>query len=321
MGIRRRDVLRGGGAALPAVACGCLDGGSASERHSVSVGSKGFVENEILGELIVATVEATGGEPSRDRWQSTDTRGVLEPLFDGEIDAYWEYTGTLYAYQVAPDLPGDVHSKIADAASKSRTELSEAVAAALEESSVAALTPAEVDNTYRFVARREWAEEAGVRSLSELATHINDEASLRFSSTREFTMRSDAMANVVERYGIEADATREVETVPVDAFAERYDPIERGDVDVCIGYATDPQPEMFDLVTLADDLDIFPAYTPVPLVRRDTLEKIPPLESSLDALGETLESTAELRELVRRVVEDGSSPERVAADHLEAVGH
>ncbi len=323
MSLTRREVMSRasmGVAATTLTALGGCIGSAGDDRRIVSVGSKRFTENELLGELLVAALESDEIEPTRAQWRVPDTQAVMAPLFDGELDVYWEYTGTLYSTHVAPDLPGDTHSKIAEAAAKSNEELYADVTAALESEPAVGLSPAPVDNTYRFVAREAWVAETGVETLSDLAAAINDEVGFSFAATREFTTRTDTLGNFFERYDVDTEAAGAIEAVAVEAFDERYEPIERGEADVCIGYETDPQPETLELRTLTDELDIFPAYAPLPLVSESLLSDRPELRDSLDTLGETIESTEEMRALVGRVVDGNESAEGVAAAHLEASG-
>ncbi|MBA2631283.1 MAG: glycine/betaine ABC transporter substrate-binding protein, partial [Thermoleophilaceae bacterium] len=69
------------------------DGGGALEGASVTVGSKEFTEQLILGQITVLALENAGAEV-KDETGLAGSVAAREALEAGEIDMYWEYTGT-----------------------------------------------------------------------------------------------------------------------------------------------------------------------------------------------------------------------------------
>src|SRR5690606_11639803 len=61
-----------------------------------TVGSKEFTEGIILGEVIARTLRSSGVDVAIQR-ELGGTRLVWNALLAGNIDAYAEYTGTLFA--------------------------------------------------------------------------------------------------------------------------------------------------------------------------------------------------------------------------------
>jgi osmoprotectant transport system substrate-binding protein len=59
----------------------------------ITVGSKEFTEQLILGQIAIQALEAAGATVT-DRTGLAGTDATREALESGEIDAYWEYTGT-----------------------------------------------------------------------------------------------------------------------------------------------------------------------------------------------------------------------------------
>nr|MBA2781753.1 glycine/betaine ABC transporter substrate-binding protein [Rubrobacteraceae bacterium] len=86
-------------AVLAFVAAGCGGGGgSASEAADLSgaeltVGSKEFTEQLILGQITLQALEAAGATVN-DQIGLAGTVAARKALESGEIDMYWEYTGT-----------------------------------------------------------------------------------------------------------------------------------------------------------------------------------------------------------------------------------
>ena len=92
--------------ALTLAACGGDDaggGGSAGGGEggtdvdlsgvALSVGSKEFTEQLVLGQVVVQALEAAGADVE-DKTNLTGTSVVRQALESGEIDLYYEYTGT-----------------------------------------------------------------------------------------------------------------------------------------------------------------------------------------------------------------------------------
>ena len=59
-------------------------------------------------------------------------------------------------------------------------------------------------------------------------------------------------------------------------------------VDIVAGNSTDGLIDALNLVALSDDRHYFPPYDAVPIVRRDTLAKFPPLRAALADLADKI---------------------------------
>jgi osmoprotectant transport system permease protein len=94
-----------------------------------------------------------------------------------------------------------------------------------------------------------------------------------------------------------------------------YNSLRTGEIDVACGSALDSRVESLGLRVIADDGKIFPHYDAALLARQQILQRIPALRPLLDQLGGAL-STATMRQLVRRVEQDGLTNEAVAREFL-----
>lgn len=106
---------------------------------TVNVGSKDFVEQFVLGQLLIVAIEAGGGETV----DNTNLGGTVvnrDALLANEIDAYFEYNGTGWAVHLGREDP-----------SFDREELTTGVCIAdLEENDIRWLGVSEFNNTYGF---------------------------------------------------------------------------------------------------------------------------------------------------------------------------
>lgn len=314
----RREVLAsvGGTAALAGLA-GCSAGvfegqSSTPDLTKVTVGSKNFVENRILGAMIyerllaveaVQPVHAIGFGSSEDTWQA---------LLDGKIDTYWDYTGTIWhAYR--PQRT----ERIDDPA-----RLYERVRRDLGRNDLGAAERATFDNPFVFVTTSEWADRVGVHSISDLVRHVNaGNTDVGIAVGATFFDRPDGWPGLVDWYGVEDPTRREWETnLEIVDLVLAYDFLSRGDVEVVMGYATDAHISHYGFEVLADDRDFFPIYNPVPLFRAETADRVPDLPRLINPLGPVIGSVEAMRSLNTRVAFGGETPREVARDALEREG-
>ncbi|MGI8758571.1 MAG: glycine betaine ABC transporter substrate-binding protein, partial [Acidimicrobiales bacterium] len=125
---------------------------------SVTVGSKEFTEQLILGHMTKLALEAAGADVS-DQIGLQGSATVRDALVSGDIDMYWEYLGTAWVTYLDNEegIPGT-------------QEQYEAVREAdLEQNDVVWLEPTPFDNTFAIAVSDENAERLEVQSISDLA--------------------------------------------------------------------------------------------------------------------------------------------------------
>lgn len=98
-----------------------------------------------------------------------------------------------------------------------------------------------------------------------------------------------------------------------------YRSLAEGEVDVVDAFATDGQIKVFNLKILKDDLEFFPPYDCLPIVRQDTLDKYPEIEAALNKLTGIINEQV-MQELNAKVDDNGMKAETVARDFLISVG-
>jgi osmoprotectant transport system substrate-binding protein len=308
--IRAVPVLLTGLALLLAVACGNVGGTDSSGSGggggpTITVGSKNFTEQYVLGNMYVQALDANGfnGVAKLDLGSEQIADKALQ---NGQIDLYPEYTGTaLVAIVPYKGNPADLNSPQAtyEAAKKGYAERKPADTM---------LTPAPFNNTYGIFVRKSVADREDLTNMGDLATASKD---LTFISFSEFQNRSDGYPNVKENYP--AFDFKEIKIV--NELGLRYSGLESGEGDVGVGFTTDGQLTSDQLVVMKDPKSIWPFYYPAPVVRSGVLKKYPKIEKVLNEVSASLDVET-MRELNGQVDLDQEDPEDVAKQHLEEEG-
>ncbi len=269
----------------------------------VTVGSKEFTEQLILGEITKQVLEDAGATVD-DQTGLVGSTTVREALTSGEIDMYWEYTGT-----------GWINHLGNDAAILDAQEQYEAVKEADAANGIAWLDPAQFNNTYAIALATEKATELNLTTMSELATFAGanpDQATL--CAAAEFLSRDDGLPGLQEAYGFEFSDVSEVEFGLIFTSIDKQDPCIFGEV-----FATDGRIPALDLTVLEDDKVFFGTYLPALNVRQEVLDANPgiadlfaPVAAALDA--ETMAG------LNAQIDVDGMEPADVVQAFLEEQG-
>ncbi|MGH7564511.1 MAG: glycine betaine ABC transporter substrate-binding protein [Gemmatimonadota bacterium] len=267
-----RSVRNGVGFLLALVfACGTGD--------AVVIGSKNFIEQNVLGEILAQELEARG-IPVERRFHLGGTFVCHSALVGGEIDLYPEYTGTaLTAILERPPIqdPERVYR-----------EVSEAYA---ERWNLVWGPPLGFENTFALVVRRADADSSGLETISDLGP-VAGEMTAGFGP--EFMAREDGYPGLRRTYGFDFGQIRQMD------LGLMYRALAEHEIDVAVANSTDGRIDAMDLVVLDDDRRYFPPYEAAPVARREALERHPGLGEALADLGGALDAHA-MRALNRQV--------------------
>ena len=305
----RTKVIR----AIPAVlalavlaACGNVgEGGGAGGGGgpTITVGSKNFTEQYVLGELYAQALEAKGFnvEKKLDLGASAIADKALQ---NGQIDMYPEYTGTslveIFKQKEQPDTPEATYQKAKQLYAE-------------RDPSDTMLTPAPFNNTYGIFVRKNVAEKYDLKTLADLA-----EASpkLKFVLFSDFRSREDGYPNMKRNY----PAFDFGDLVIVNSIGGPiYRGVLQGEGDAGVGFTTDAELASDELVVMKDPKSIWPFYYPAPVVRSDVLKKYPRMKGILNEVSASLNAET-MRKLNAKVSIDQEDPEDVAAEFLEKKG-
>lgn len=247
----RRAFLWGSAAALVAGAASC-----ASVPHRLTVGSKNFTEQLVLGELLAQMLERSGNSPVDRRFYLAGSYICHQALLAGRIDMYVEYTGTALT-AILKDAPSGDHEHVLE-----RVKSEYARRFGLE-----VMPSLGFENTFAIAMRGEQARSLGLRTLSDLARVAGQ---LRLGVGYEFLERPDGFPGLARTYGL-----RFAEAPRVMDLGLLYRALQSTQVDVVAGSNTDGLIAALGLVVLEDDRHYFPPYDAVPIVRKEALERHP----------------------------------------------
>ena len=271
---------------------------TAAQASDISVGGKNFTEQQILSSMTSQYLEELDYDvDTRSGMGSAVLRQAQE---NGQIDLYWEYTGTsLINYN-------DISERLDPEETYARVKELDA------EKGLAWLAPSEANNTYALAMRADDAEARGIQSLSDLADALNDGEALEIGLNAEFYARDDGWRPLMEAYEFQV-GRRDVSRMDTGLV---YQALRDENVDVGLVFATDGRIPAFDFHVLEDDREFFPAYALTPVVRQETLDAFPELEEQMNALSALLDDET-MAELNARVDVERETIERVAQSFLE----
>jgi glycine betaine/choline ABC-type transport system substrate-binding protein len=151
---------------------------------------------------------------------------------------------------------------------------------------------------YCLVMSRTAAEAEGIKTIRDL-TRIAGK--LVFTADPEFLNRRDCFLGLSRTYDL---AFRRVEPCGV---SDRYAMLASQQVDVFVGYETDPELASPSLVVLQDSEGFFPDYHALPVASAAALQQVEGLEDALNELQDRI-TTRDLIQLVQKLRHRGHHP-------------
>jgi osmoprotectant transport system substrate-binding protein len=268
---------------------------------SITVGSKNFTEQKVLGEIYSQALAAAGYDVKTDL-NLGDEKTALKAIETGQIDAYPEYTGTAllsFFGFTADELPKDAQ-KAFDEAKKGYAK-----------KDLTAYGPTPYTNSNEVAVTQETADKLDLETISDLEGKSQD---LTLYGTPECRQRLDCLLGLQRVYGLDFKRF-----VPVDPQL-RHEVLTNGQADVSIVFTTDPQIAREKFVLLEDDKGMFPPYNTTFVVRDQTVEQAgPDLPEVVGKVDEGLTDEA-MQELNARVDLDKETPKAVATQYLRESG-
>ena len=245
-GLRVRSGLRilaglGGLALGIALALAPLAGAGA--RPAYVIGAKNFSEQYILAELMAERLERAGA--TAELKQGLGSAVIYRAVAAGEIDAYVDYSGTLWTNVLQrTDNPG-------------RAEVLRRLTAELKRrDGVVVLGSLGFENAYALAMRQDRAKALGVASLADLAARAPQ---LAIGADLEFLTRPEWKA-VAAAYDLKFRSQRSYQPTFM------YRALAGGDVDVISAFSSDGRIAADRLVVLTDPKGAIPPYDAVVLI-------------------------------------------------------
>ena len=261
----------------------CLLLAGPGRAETLTVGSKMFAESHVLAELVALSLEEAGYTVER-KLSLGGTMVVWEALKKGELDIYPEYSGTLS--QTILRRPGASLEELQPALASQGLEI---------------LLGFGFNNSYAIAVHGPLAREHELLRVSQL----RDMPELKLGFSLEFINRADGWPALSEHYQLPHEVSGLEHALAYRAIASRQ-------LDVTDAFTTDGELQVYDLVLLEDDLQFFPRYDGILMVRAELPEQA---RRALAGLEQRLDD-ATMQSLNAAASEPGVSPRRVAADFL-----
>jgi osmoprotectant transport system substrate-binding protein len=291
-------------------ACGGDDGGSASgdgsalDGVSLTVGSKDFTENILLGEMFAQAAEAAGA--SVDNQVNLGGTSVnREALLSGDIDVYPDYNGTGWTVHLGNEDP-----------SQDPQELYDVTAAAdLEQNDIKWVGLSPFNDTYGFAANGDLAAAEGGFDFQSMADYLQANPDATVCMETEFPDRPDGLVLWEDATGYELprSQTKILDTGLI------YTETDKGACDFGEVFTTDGRIQALNL-ELVDDPGVMILYNVSFTMRNEVYDAhADAYDEMADAILEPLDE-AKMAELNALVDVEGQPAERVAEDYLKEVG-
>lgn len=305
--------------ALPLSGCGLTSGspmvddvrpGSVGQGRplkgaSLTVTSKNFSENIILGQMAGLVFKAAGADVV-DRTNLPGSISAREAIVKGDADAMYEYTGTAWITYLGNSKP------ITDPRAQWR-----AVRDADVRNGVTWLPQSTLNNTYALAISKRNNAKYKLRTLSDVAALTKkDPSAVSVCVENEFASRDDGLPGMEKAYGMSIPASRiqKMDAGIIYTQVSKSSSCLLGEV-----FTTDGRIKAMDLDVLADDRHFFPNYNAAPELHASTFAKYPAIAGLLDPVSAKL-TTEVAQDLNARVDVEGRDPHDVAKEWLVEQG-
>jgi osmoprotectant transport system substrate-binding protein len=273
-------------------------------KVNLTIGSKNFPEQEILGEIYAQALAAAGYKVKSALNLGSETV-ALKAVKTGQISGYPEYASTALTSFFGLE-PEEVPAEAGEAWEKANEEF--------EKEGLTAFEPTPFASANAVGTTKATAEKYGLENVSDLEG-VSEKLSLYGSP--ECRQRIDCLAGLEKLYGLKFKSF-----TPVD-ISLRYTVLEKGQADLSILFTTDPQlsAESDKFVILEDDKHVFPAGNVIFVTKKSTAEEAGP------DYGKTILQVQEgltlevMQELDARVELEKETPKAAARAYLESAGY
>jgi osmoprotectant transport system substrate-binding protein len=260
---------------------GKIQANDANAEIALTIGSKNFTEQKVLGEIYAQGLEAAGYKISKDL-NLGDEKTALAAVKSGEISAYPEYTGTAllsFFGKQADELPKDPQAAYEEAK------------AGFEADGLVALPPTPFTSSNEVAVTQTTADDLGLKTISDLEGKAQD---LTLYGSPECRQRLDCLLGLQQVYGLKFK-----KFVPVD-IAQRHEVLTSG--------------------LLEDDKGMFPPYNSTLVLTKETADQAgEDLTTTVELIQEQL-TDENMQELNARVDLDKKDPATVAQEYLTETG-
>ena len=293
----------GGTAAGAAGGCPTNPSGTSGNGAHVSIGSKGFAEEQLLATMTKLVLEKHGFTVDYSL-QAKDTQ-IGQALTSGQIDMLWQYTGTEITdpgyLNISSGYPHDLNGAFAFVQQKDAAR------------GICWVAPAPMNDTNGIAITSDNVAKFG-SSLSDFGNYLASHPDTNICILSEFRTRPDGIPGLAKTYN---QAYANAHLTDVGSTAEKQ--IHDGSCDAGEVFTTDSPIAAFNLHVLTDDKNLFPPDNVGLEVRADVLRKYPAIAALMAPVAAKITSD-EITKLNKQVEIDNQKPDDVAAAWLVANG-
>jgi glycine betaine/choline ABC-type transport system substrate-binding protein len=275
----------------------------ANGKVTITVGSKNFTEEYILGEIYAQGLQAAGYNVKTKLNLGSETI-AKKAIEDGQISGYPEYTSTALGsfFQVpANKIPSDAQQAYDQAK------------ADLAKEGLVAYPPTPFADSNAVGTLTSTADKLGLKTISDLKGKSQN---MVLAGSPECRERIDCLAGLEKNYGLQFKQFK-----PVD-IGLRYTVLDKGDADLSIVFTSDAMLANSDKYTiLEDDKGLIPAGNLIFIASKKVADEAGP------DFGATIENVQQnltlpvMQELNSRVEIDKEKPEQAAQEYLQQFGY
>jgi glycine betaine/choline ABC-type transport system substrate-binding protein len=273
-------------------------------KVSITVGSKNFTEEFILGEIYAQALEAAGYDVSK-QLNLGDSNIAIKALKDGEIDGYPDYTAQVLEQFFGLEL-NQIPSSADAEYQKAKSEF--------EKQGLTAFPPTPFADANALGTLKTTADKLGVTKISDLEGKSQD---LTLYGSPECEQRLDCLVGLQDVYGLKFKSFN-----PVD-IGLRYTVLDKGQADLSILFTSDANLSVNKdkYVLLEDDKHVFPAGNLIFITTQDAVKKAgPDYAKTIEQVQSGL-TLPVMQELNARVDIDKQEPAAVAKQYLQSAGY
>jgi osmoprotectant transport system substrate-binding protein len=293
-----------GGSTEGGDAAGAIQSNPDNGKVSLTIGSKNFPEQEILGEIYAQALSAAGYKVKTALSLGSETV-ALKAVETDQISGYPEYASTALTSFFGLE-PEEVPADATEAWEKANEEF--------EKEGLQAFEPTPFASANAVGTTKATADKYELETVSDLEG-VSEKLSLYGSP--ECRQRIDCLAGLEKLYGLKFKSFS-----PVD-IGLRYTVLEKGQADLSILFTTDPQlsAESDTYVILEDDKEVFPAGNVIFVTKKSVAEEAgPDFEETILKVQEGLDLKV-MQELDARVELEKETPKQAAKAYLESAGY
>ncbi|MFE2988172.1 glycine betaine ABC transporter substrate-binding protein [Streptomyces sp. NPDC059262] len=283
---------------------GSVGQGEPLKGANITVTSKEFTEQLILGAMMGIAFKAAGAEVL-DRTGIQGSIGAREAIKNGDADGMYEYTGTAWITYLGHSTP--IPNPQAQWQAVHDADL---------KNGITWLPPSALNNTYALAMNEANFKKYGTKTLSDVAALAKkNPKAVTLCVESEFANRADGLPGMEKAYGMNIP-TANITQMDTGII---YTQAAKGTCTFGEVFTTDGRIRAMKLRVMADDKHFFPNYNAAPEMNTKSLEKYPAMAKVIEPITKKLDNTV-AQELNAKVDVDGQDPHDVAKDWLVREG-